>query len=240
MSKIYYIAIDIEKAGDRFTDAILMIGCCLGDESGNVIETKAFCGVVPPNEEFQENCWDEFWSKEQDILAKIRRQSTTTMVKDFTAYFTDLDQRFGPFTREGEKQLIILSDNPTYDIGSIDVLLATDPEKRFQFPQRYLRNGQVRLRVYDSNENLRALEAETAKRIKNEAKREVPHDHWAENDAVVIYKTKILVDRELKKMRPNATPSTNSMRPGDWWCKNCNDFVFASKSECRKCGSKKP
>jgi Zinc finger, C3HC4 type (RING finger) len=29
-------------------------------------------------------------------------------------------------------------------------------------------------------------------------------------------------------------------RPGDWWCENCNDLIFASRGECRKCHATKP
>ena len=31
-----------------------------------------------------------------------------------------------------------------------------------------------------------------------------------------------------------------SRRPGDWDCPVCNQLIFGSRPECRKCGSKKP
>eukprot|EP01115_Flamella_aegyptia_P001530 TRINITY_DN12519_c0_g1_i1.p1 TRINITY_DN12519_c0_g1~~TRINITY_DN12519_c0_g1_i1.p1 ORF type:complete len:183 (-),score=31.45 TRINITY_DN12519_c0_g1_i1:23-571(-) len=31
-----------------------------------------------------------------------------------------------------------------------------------------------------------------------------------------------------------------NMKPGDWICPNCNDVIFASKSNCRKCNAPKP
>lgn len=36
-----------------------------------------------------------------------------------------------------------------------------------------------------------------------------------------------------------AFPDTK-MRPGDWLCNKCNVLIFASKSECRRCKTKKP
>ncbi len=34
--------------------------------------------------------------------------------------------------------------------------------------------------------------------------------------------------------------SEQAMRPGDWFCPDCKDMNFASRSECRKCGAARP
>ena len=241
MSKLY-LSVDIEKAGDRFVDPVLMIGCCLGDEKGEVIESKAFCGVVPENKDFEPRCWNEFWVHNLDVLSRIRRNSTKTMLEDFMNYFYGLDERFGPFTKNGEKQLIILTDNPTFDITAIDCMLCMDAEKRFPLPLHYTKSGEY-IKVVDCNALFKLLSADAKKRVKDQASKNVSHDHWAENDAIVMYNTKVLSDQVFVSPSSNeakvSAPLQNVMRPGDWWCNKCKDFVFASRTECRKCGTKK-
>merc|ERR1712070_1075100 len=31
-----------------------------------------------------------------------------------------------------------------------------------------------------------------------------------------------------------------AMKPGDWTCPNCNDLVFATNDQCRRCDTPKP
>lgn len=199
----YYLAIDIEKAGDKFIDPILMIGCCLGDASGNVIESKAFCGPVPEPKEFDQRCWTEFWSKNLSILERIKDTAQkegvvlkSQMIDAFMNYYYELDNRYGPFTRSGNKRLILLSDNPAYDITAIDqaLLMQTVNVKsgkevgnEYVFPLRYTKSGQYN-RVSDPSEMSSALPNKKSKEILDMVKKVSTHDHWAENDAITIYK----------------------------------------------------
>jgi len=195
MSQItkFYLALDIEKAGDRFCDPILMIGCCLGDATGRIIETRAFCGPVPDEETFDQRCWTEFWMKNLNILQRIRdtakNEGVTTieqMMDNFMNYYYDLDQRFGPFTRAGNRRLILLSDNPAFDISSIDQALITYRGQKYTFPLRYTKSGEYN-RVSDPSEMSSSLTNKKAKEILEKVKLMTPHDHWAENDAIGIY-----------------------------------------------------
>lgn len=204
----YYLALDIEKAGDRFCDPILMIGCCLGDVNGKVIESKAFCGPIPKEEDFDQRCWTEFWSKNLDILERIREtaknnnvETKEQMIDNFMNYYYSLDTRFGPFTRAGPRRLILLSDNPAFDISSIDQALITQTEaslkgfnkgNQYVFPLRYTKSGQYN-RVEDPSERSGGLTNKKSKEIMNRVKQMTPHDHWAENDAIGIYKWHIEV-----------------------------------------------
>lgn len=187
----YYLAIDIEKAGDRFCDPILMIGCCLGDNKGKIIESKAFCGPVPAKEEFDKRCWDEFWVKNLNILERIREtgiaegvKTKEQMIDNFMTYYYDLDTRFGPFTRSGNKRLIVLSDNPAFDISSIDQALIQ--QGNYTYPLRYMKTGQY-CRVEDPSERSGGFPSKKSKQIMDKVRVMTPHDHWAENDAIGIY-----------------------------------------------------
>lgn len=204
MSQItkYYLALDIEKAGDRFCDDILMIGCCLGDVNGKVIESKAFCGPIPKPEEFDQRCWTEFWLKNLDILERIREvakqngvDTKEKMIDNFMDYYYELDNRFGPFTRAGPNRLILLTDNPTYDISAIDQALVSQTissknglskGNQYTFPLRYTKTGQYN-RVEDPSERANGLPVKKSKEIMTKVKEVSVHDHWAENDAIGIY-----------------------------------------------------
>jgi hypothetical protein len=205
--KKYYFAIDIEKAGDRFIDPILMIGCCLGDEHGNVIESKAFCGKVPEVKDFDPRCYREFWSKELPILERIRVEGEEQtkaaggkeMLDRFMEYYYELDQRFGPFTRSGNKRLILLSDNPAYDISAIDqaLLKSAVAGSGYKFPLRYTSSGEY-CRVEDPSDRCAFLTKKAVTRMLELIHAEIPHDHWAENDAIGIYKWMIQVNHHIK------------------------------------------
>lgn len=188
MSKKLYLAIDIEKSGDRFIDKILMIGCCLGDLNGIVIETKAFCGVVPSLSEFDKKCYDEFWIKHLDVLERIKTNSQPNMIVNFMDYYYDLEKRFP------DSKIKLVSDNPAYDLSNIDVQLMNHG---YVYPIRYSKNGGYR-GVSDPSEMLNALSLSIQSTINKTVDDQITHDHWAENDAKSIYLTLIEIFKFTK------------------------------------------
>lgn len=203
MSNKLYLSVDIEKTGPRFQDHIIMIGTCLGDKDGGIIETKAFCGPVPTDDEFEDNCLKEFWTQREvkPILERIRKESQSgSLVGRFMEYFWSLETRFGPFGgSDAIASLIVLCDNPAYDISNIDAVLCR--EGISEYPFRYTRSGHY-LYVENPYDGLNLL-SKRKQRIIREMTNAVapPHDHWAENDATRLYWTKICERRFLESQR---------------------------------------
>lgn len=45
-----------------------------------------------------------------------------------------------------------------------------------------------------------------------------------------------IIDDKWVDVKSSEGKSGSTQKPGDWWCPQCGDLVFASKSSCRMCG----
>lgn len=121
--KRYYLAVDIERAGASMGKyGILAIGACFGRDDGTVLATRAFCWNVPQKDGFEPRCWNEFWVNFPQVLERIAAEASQTPMADFLLWVGELEQKYGPFGRQHKTQkLSLVSDNPAYDIGIINV-----------------------------------------------------------------------------------------------------------------------
>lgn len=128
--------------------------------------------------DFEPRCIEEFWSKNMDKLEKLKSLPLST-IADFAAYIDELDTLY--------PNLIILSDNPAYDIGFINYLYDRDLNRK---PLQYRANGKYRI-IVDQNSYLWATMPESgdpwiwdADVIKKfDLKITSVHDHMPDNDA---------------------------------------------------------
>lgn len=121
--KRFILAIDIERQGGDFDYGILAIGVCFGEEDGTILKTAMFAKPVPGVEEFDKKCWDDFWSKNQDVLVEIGKHGTDNHIQKFREWLAALEIEYGPFGRKHQDsvKLKLASDNPAYDLGHIMV-----------------------------------------------------------------------------------------------------------------------
>jgi hypothetical protein len=178
------IAIDIEKAGKGFEHSLLAIGICLGDDKGNVIEKKTWCFK---GDCFELRCFNEFWSKYKDLLNTIMTKAIDIKegLFDFMLYMESLESRYS-------NKLLILSDNPNFDIGQIDYYIYKHLDRHQ--PLRYTKSGGYRS-ISDPSEmmNNRSFSEDLYKELDLLVK----HDHWPENDAEYIYQNYILYKKYI-------------------------------------------
>lgn len=70
--KVIDLAFDIEKSGGRAQDPIIAIGVAVVDEDGTELGSLCLKGYFPGVTQFEQRTWDEFWSKNQEILETLK------------------------------------------------------------------------------------------------------------------------------------------------------------------------
>lgn len=69
--KIITLAFDIERSGGRAQDETFAIGASVVDEDGKELGSLCLKGYFPGLTKFEPRCWDEFWSKNAEILKTL-------------------------------------------------------------------------------------------------------------------------------------------------------------------------
>lgn len=130
-----YLAVDIEKVDDYQSSPIVAFGVCLGDAHGVILESHAWYPAMPKDGKFGERCKAEFWDKQPGLYERFaeRAGDTATVYVGFAAWLNGLEARYSNIT--------ILSDNPAYDLSSLDRQL-----ERYcsRLPTRYTSLGKYR------------------------------------------------------------------------------------------------
>jgi len=215
--KELYLTVDIERWGKQFYHGVGAIGACFGDAGGNIIEQKAFCSKVPPKDDFEKRTWDEFWSKHPDVLARIDAAAVPNALGAFKEWVLDIEKKHGPFGRKhrGNVKLKLISDNPAYDIGNInlelfktevaDLLLAIEVDEKLDLDflhrqMKTLGQGCALAELFDDyvatddpSEQIRHMTPLQKQLVAEHVT--APHDHWPVNDATQIYQQRVGVKR---------------------------------------------
>lgn len=177
------LAIDIESGGCQPSKhPLIAIGTCLFKPCGS--KEKKIFRFNFDYAKFEPKCVEEFWSKHQDKLDKLK-QLPISSIADFANYVDDLDKQFDNLT--------ILSDNPSYDISFINYVYDVELNRK---PILYKYNNKYRI-VIDPNSYFWALMPETDdpwisdSKVLNKFKVEINsvHDHMPDNDAEHILDT---------------------------------------------------
>lgn len=167
-----YVAVDVEKKGDGPAFPVIQIGVAWGTNLKD-IKTRSFCFDYHSGDrkvEFQKRCFDEFWTEHLDILARIEKEAIepTAQWRAFIEFWDKFDEN-----------VVIVSDNPAYDIEAIDFHVWEEAKR---FPIRWTADGKYR-KVCDPGQQMKGLLKGTQNAIRRRADKVAPHDHWAENDA---------------------------------------------------------
>lgn len=191
-----YCAIDIEKAGAKFTHKVLAVSFIVGRKNYFKIEKRlTVCFPVPEENEFESRCLKEFWSKPEmkEILDRIRKEackSEEEAVDKIDSFLNDLEKEYP------DQEIEFVSDNPSFDVSAVDYLLLT---YKGRLPMRYTSKGKYRY-ISDPSERLWVMgKTQQAKEYINE--KIVEHDHWPENDATYIYASMLESDRWAKELK---------------------------------------
>lgn len=178
-----YVAVDVEKKGNGFAYPVIQVGVAWGTGLGD-IATRSFCFDYR-SVGFERRCYDEYWSKQLALLARIGREAVEPG-QQWPAFVEFWNVTFGA-------DAVIVSDNPAYDLAAIDFHVW---EWCRRFPIRNTAVGGYR-EVHDPSERDHALPSDVRAAIRARAAALAPHDHWAENDAKHILTHYFLVRDEV-------------------------------------------
>jgi len=189
-----YLSVDIECEGKEHERGILAIGMVLGTGDGRVLATRAFCGRASPFG-IDERTWKEFWIKYQHVLERIASEAVDDHIGAMYNWLVSLEKLFGPFGRSNKHNvdLHIVSDNPAYDIGRINLEL---------YKRGYRTSLAEMFKDYvptdDPTEQIRGLTADRRAQVKTWIK--TPHTHWPVDDAMRTYEQRCGVEAVIKAM----------------------------------------
>lgn len=193
MVKKIYVAFDIEHTGE----ILLAIGMCVGNEDGDVLKKKRVNVKVHwPDDhslgDFEERCWNEFWSKQSSELIATLKENAIPLkhaIETLAGWLNELETTYP----SSDYEINFLSDNPSFDIGILDHYLKTICGRR---ALRYSLDG-----VYRSVENpddmLKMFLKQDVEGELNLIRNKVLHNHDPANDAEFIYR-QYLAARELR------------------------------------------
>ena len=142
-SGIVAICWDLESANT----VVLGIGIAAIDcATGDVIDQALFKSYVP-GMRLDERCWREFWHDKQDILATLEVQPSANglrpsfdeaqshMIHGLMEFFMRMEK----YASDHNKELHHVSDNKSYDVGLVNVLI-----ERYYGPDSQLPNSPTR------------------------------------------------------------------------------------------------
>jgi hypothetical protein len=175
----FAIALDIEGTGARLSAPVVAIGVCVGNvETGEVISTSTWCLKMPLDDKIEAKCMVEFWQKNMELWHEIDRNAipANQAFREFADYLDAVYEDYGD-------SLVILSDNPCYDLARLDLGL-----ERFvqRLPVRYSPKGDYTC-VCDPSEQMTALPKKIAQEIRENANKLCPATHWPSEDATNIF-----------------------------------------------------
>lgn len=184
MSKCY-LAVDIEGGGSKLDDCILSIGFCYG----NTKKYKKIRWSISTNiNEIETKCYNEFWSKHEDILNIIQQESRPAEIvaKEIGEFLDSLEDIFS--------SVVVVCDNPAYDLTRLDYFLHKYNAR--EYPIHYGKNNEYRLvcnpvqirRFFPRKEELFAV-------IKMSGAK---HTHLPDDDAESLYIQQIFLEEPRK------------------------------------------
>ena len=184
---IILCAIDIETSGPKLIkNGILSIGVCAGSVTGSILVKKRFDLNLDEGQEYDRDCYDNFWKKNMNVLEEIKKNAIYPRVAmtKFMKVIDELDEKY---------QLIIISDCITFDIGFINYYLSKYLDRK---PLTYNIKGNFRP-VYDTDSYSRGTVGASYKNIYTDDTKvmkslnfTVPRkgiNHMPEDDAEYIY-----------------------------------------------------
>jgi hypothetical protein len=200
------LAVDIESGSKKHSFAPFAIGMVLmtpdGDEELKSVRFVRGDIVLPPNngtpKGVNENTWRNFWlggngkpdcahnlDNLKQWIKEAKNENAYMMGMRINKWLNDLETEFP------NAEIIVLSDNPAFDLPPIDFLL---DEVAGRDPVRQTSKGEYR-DVQDPTEQMKPLHAELRTEIRLAAEQRAPHNHDPVSDARHIAHTWVLVQQ---------------------------------------------
>lgn len=186
MESVYYVlAIDIETSGSSLIqNGLVSIGCSLQDQHSNELRAFQVNLTLPENHIYEERCLQEFWLKNPRAHEFVQKDalSPDTAIKMFSEFLENAEKDY--------PDLIIVSDNPSFDIAWLNFYLSQYTDK---LPLNYSQKGDYRP-IWDLISMRKSLiSVKSGDFISNCGLTEKPalksrwkYDHTSLNDARVI------------------------------------------------------
>jgi hypothetical protein len=123
------LAIDVETSGPSFAQhALLSIGCSLQNEQKQELDHFSVNIKIPEGRCFDKECEGLFWDKHKQAKNHIQKSSTSPelAMEAFENFIQKIDRSY--------TDLILVSDNPCFDVAWIDNYLSVYTSRK---PLRY-------------------------------------------------------------------------------------------------------
>jgi hypothetical protein len=129
----YVLAIDIERSGGRSQDRTIAIGASVVGpdmrEKDRLLLRAYRPSTVTEPTQFEPQCWQSFWVKNQDVLKQIEYTGTSSVSEREKEMIVALQEFRSKWERKisklGGPMLMLASDNPVFDGGYLNQLIFT-------------------------------------------------------------------------------------------------------------------
>ncbi len=138
----YVLAFDIEASGSSLTqNGIVSVGSSLQDENSNELKSFQVNLALPENRSYEESCLKNFWLKNLEAYEFVSKNALPPKeaMTQFYNYLESIEKEY--------PELIIISDNPTFDIAWLNLYLA---EYTDRLPLNYSAKKEYRM-IWDSS-----------------------------------------------------------------------------------------
>lgn len=151
--------IDIEGSGMFESCSVIAIGCCVM-HGGKKVDALLATGYTP-DVQFEPRCRVEFWDSRPNHLLRFTAPAGITTTRDAQKYMISAFQAFRAKWELRADELGVdiqyVSDNPAYDIGQLNILIAghcagvPGVKGHQQLPMPYRASSMAYGRVWDSD-----------------------------------------------------------------------------------------
>jgi hypothetical protein len=186
--EVVYLAWDIEAGGPLNKNPVIAVGCCYGT-SKSYKKIRWFIDF--DLEQFDSRCYEEFWSKNLEILNDIKKNSIDAKQawREIASFLTIIESDYPA----DNYKIKIVSDNPSYDISKIDYCLEFYTGRK---GLHYNDNGSYR-GVSDPSEQDKYFLYKSI--LKDQIKLRAKHSHYPDDDAEVMFLSQVVLDNYKKE-----------------------------------------
>ena len=120
------LAFDLERAGATVEYDTIALGASVIDEKGNELANLFIPGYFPEKTKFEERCWDEFWSKNTDILDLLKYEGELSPVeveKEMITNFHQFRKHWEDFATQNNCEFYLVTDNISFDVTFINLMM---------------------------------------------------------------------------------------------------------------------
>src|SRR5687768_17292469 len=141
--EILYVAFDVEKKGSGPNYPVIQVGVAWGTCPSDM-QSRSFCFDYN-DRDFEKRCYEEFWKKNMKVLQRIENESVEPK-RGWLEFVRLIDGFEAP-----DRKIVLLSDNPAYDISAIDHHIVVEQKLR-AFGLQNSRDGAIYRSINDPTE----------------------------------------------------------------------------------------